>query len=169
MDGLVKKLNRNDQETLLIGEDLQKIDYTLSACCNPIPGDDVFGFVTINEGIKIHRISCPNAAKLLANYAYRVVKAKWTSQKELAFLTGIRIIGIDDVGLVNRITSVISQEFNVNIRAITISSNEGIFEGSIMVFVKDTEQLDTLIKTLKKIRGITRITRFDTESYHENH
>lgn len=169
MDGLIKKLNRNDQESLLIGEDLQKIDYTLSACCNPIPGDDVFGFVTVSEGIKIHRISCPNAAKLLANYAYRVVKAKWTSQKELAFLTGIRIVGIDDVGLVNRITSVISQEFNVNIRAITISSNEGVFEGSIMVFVKDTQQLESLIKTLKKIRGITRITRFDTESLHENH
>lgn len=105
----------------------------------------------------------------MANYAYRVVKAKWTSQKELAFLTGIRIIGIDDVGLVNRITSVISQEFNVNIRAITISSNEGIFEGSIMVYVKDTAQLDDLIRTLKKIRGITSITRFDSESLYENH
>jgi GTP pyrophosphokinase len=167
IEGLVKKINRRDQETLLIGDDLQKIDYTLSPCCNPIPGDDVFGFVTINDGIKIHRINCPNAAKLMANYAYRVVKAKWTSQKELAFLTGIRIIGIDDVGLVNRITSVISQEFNVNIRSITISSNEGIFEGSIMVYVKDTEQLDNLIRTLKKIRGITTISRFDTETVQE--
>jgi GTP pyrophosphokinase len=169
MDGLVKKINRRDQETLLIGDDLQKIDYTLSPCCNPIPGDDVFGFVTINDGIKIHRTNCPNAAKLMANYAYRVVKAKWTSQKELAFLTGIKIIGLDDVGLVNRITSVISQEFNVNIRSITISSNEGIFEGSIMVYVKDTEQLENLIRTLKKIRGITTITRFDTESLQEKH
>jgi GTP pyrophosphokinase len=169
MDGLIKKINRRDQETLLIGDDLQKIDYTLSPCCNPIPGDDVFGFVTINDGIKIHRTNCPNAAKLMANYAYRVVKAKWTSQKELAFLTGIKIIGLDDVGLVNRITSVISQEFNVNIRSITISSNEGIFEGSIMVYVKDTEQLENLIRTLKKIRGITTISRFDTESLQEKH
>lgn len=168
VESLVKKINRRDQETLLIGDDLQKIDYTLSPCCNPIPGDDVFGFVTVNEGIKIHRINCPNAAKLMANYAYRIVKAKWTSQKELAFLTGIRIIGIDDVGLVNRITSVISQEFNVNIRSITISSNEGIFEGSIMVYVKDTEQLEDLIRTLKRIRGITSITRFDSESIHAN-
>lgn len=125
--------------------------------------------MTVNEGIKIHRINCPNAAKLMANYAYRVVKAKWTSQKELAFLTGIRIIGIDDVGLVNRITSVISQEFNVNIRSITISSNEGIFEGSIMVYVKDTAQLDELIRTLKRIRGITSITRFDSESLYDTH
>lgn len=164
IEGLVKKINRKDPETLLIGDDLQKIDYTLSPCCNPIPGDDVFGFVTVNEGIKIHRINCPNAARLMANYAYRVVKAKWTSQKELAFMTGVRIIGIDDVGLVNRITSVISQEFNVNIRSITISSNEGIFEGSIMVYVKDTNQLEDLIRTLKKIRGITRITRFDSDS-----
>lgn len=167
IEGLIKKINRRDQETLLIGDDLQKIDYTLSPCCNPIPGDDVFGFVTVNDGIKIHRTNCPNAAKLMANYAYRIVKAKWTSQKELAFLTGIRIIGIDDVGLVNRITSVISQEFNINIRSITISSNEGVFEGSIMVYVKNTEQLENLIKTLKRIRGITSIARFDTEFLQE--
>ena len=161
VSGLVKKLNRQDTETLLIGDDLQNIDYTLSPCCNPIPGDDVFGFITVNEGIKIHRINCPNAAKLLANYAYRVVKAKWTSQQELAFLTGLKIIGIDDVGLVNRITSVISQDFKINIRSITISSNEGIFEGSIMIFVHSTEHLERLIKTLKGIRGITTINRFD--------
>lgn len=164
MEGLVKKINRKDEDTLLIGDDFQKIDYTFSTCCNPIPGDDVFGFVTVNEGIKIHRVNCPNAAQLLANYAYRVVKAKWTSQKEIAFLTGIKIIGIDDVGLINRLTSVISQEFNINIRSITISSNEGIFDGSIMIFVNNTAQLDDLIRTLNKIRGITSITRFDSNS-----
>src|SRR5690606_27800882 len=135
VEGLIKKINKKDQETLLIGDDLQKIDYTLSPCCNPIPGDDVFGFVTINDGIKIHRNNCPNAATLMTNYAYRIIKAKWTSQKELAFLTGLSILGIDDVGLVNRITKVISEDFKVNIRSITISSNQGIFEGSIMVYV----------------------------------
>src|SRR5690606_30280075 len=124
---LVDKINKKDHETLLIGDDLQKLDYKLSPCCNPIPGDDVFGFITVNEGIKIHRTNCPNASKLMANYGYRIVKAKWTSQKELAFLTGLQIVGIDDVGLVNRITSVISNDFKVNIRSITISSNEGIF------------------------------------------
>lgn len=159
--GLVEKINNKEQETLLIGEEFQKIDYTLSACCNPIPGDDVFGFVTVNEGIKIHRTNCPNASKLMANYGYRIIKARWTSQKEVAFLTGLQIVGIDDVGLVNKITTVISQEFKINIRSITISSNEGIFEGSIMVFVNDTQQLERLLENLKEIKGITSVTRFD--------
>jgi len=162
ISGLVDKINKKDYETLLIGDDLQKIDYTLSPCCNPIPGDDVFGFITINDGIKIHRTNCPNAAKLMANYGYRIVKAKWTSQKELAFLTGLHIVGIDDVGLVNKITKVISHDFKVNIRSITISSNDGIFEGSIMIFVNDTAHLENLIKHLKQIKGITGITRFDS-------
>src|SRR5690606_17921671 len=162
--GLLKKLNKKDQETLLIGDDLQKIDYTLSPCCNPIPGDDVFGFVTINEGIKIHRINCPNAATLMAKYAYRIVKEKSTYQNELAYLTGLRIVGIDDVGLVNKITKVISDDFKVNIRSITISSNEGIFEGSIMIFVNDTVHLENLIKRLAQIKGITGITRFDSNN-----
>lgn len=164
--GLLKKLNKKDQETLLIGDDLQKIDYTLSPCCNPIPGDDVFGFVTINEGIKIHRNNCPNAATLMANYAYRIVKAKWTSQHELAFLTGLSILGIDDVGLVNRITKVISEDFKINIRSITISSDEGIFEGSIMVYVNGTDHLDSLINNLRQIKGITGVTRFESETAH---
>jgi len=162
--GLMEKINKKDQETLLIGDEFQKIDYTLSACCNPIPGDNVFGFVTVNEGIKIHRTNCPNASKLMANYGYRIIKAKWTSQKELAFLTGLQIVGIDDVGLINKITTVISQEFKLNIRSITIGSNEGIFEGSIMVFVNDTEQLDHLIRSLKQIKGITSVTRFEPNS-----
>ncbi len=159
--GLMDKINKKDQETLLIGDEFQKIDYTLSTCCNPIPGDNVFGFITVNEGIKIHRTNCPNASKLMANYGYRIIKARWTSQKELAFLTGLQIVGIDDVGLINKITTVISQEFKVNIRSITIGSNEGIFEGSIMVFVNDTEQLDHLIRSLKQINGITSVNRFE--------
>jgi len=163
VEGLVKKINKKGQETLLIGDELQKIDYTLSPCCNPIPGDDVFGFVTVSDGIKIHRSNCPNAASLMANYAYRIVKAKWTSQKEIAFLTGLSILGIDDVGLVNRITKVISEDFKINIRSITISSNEGIFEGSIMIFVNSTEHLDSLIKRLKQIKGITAVNRFESE------
>lgn len=163
VEGLVKKINKKGQETLLIGDELQKIDYTLSPCCNPIPGDDVFGFVTVSDGIKIHRSNCPNAASLMANYAYRIVKAKWTSQKELAFLTGLSILGIDDVGLVNRITKVISEDFKINIRSITISSNEGIFEGSIMIFVNSTEHLESLINRLKQIKGITGVNRFESE------
>jgi guanosine-3',5'-bis(diphosphate) 3'-pyrophosphohydrolase len=160
----IKKVKGSDSDTLLIGEDLQKIDYKLSACCNPIPGDDVFGFVTVGDGIKIHRTNCPNAAKLMANYGYRIVKARWNSQKELAFLTGLRIIGIDDVGLINNITNVISGDFKVNMRSITVDTNEGMFDGSIMVYVNDTRHLDDMISKLKQVSGVTSVTRFDSQS-----
>ncbi|MFN0256840.1 RelA/SpoT family protein [Pedobacter ureilyticus] len=161
IDALLKKVKGPESDVLLIGEDLQKIDYTLAACCNPIPGDDVFGFVTVNEGIKIHRTNCPNAAQLMANYGYRVVKAKWNRQQELSFLTGLRIVGIDDVGLINNLTKVISNDFKVNIRSITIDTDDGIFDGSIKVFVNDKEHLDNLIKNLLEVKGITGVTRFD--------
>ncbi|SOD11247.1 RelA/SpoT family protein [Pedobacter xixiisoli] len=161
IDALLKKVKGPESDVLLIGEDLQKIDYTLAACCNPIPGDDVFGFVTVNEGIKIHRTNCPNAAQLMANYGYRVVKAKWNRQQELSFLTGLRIVGIDDVGLINNLTKVISNDFNVNIRSITIDTNDGIFDGNIKVFVNDKDHLDNLIKNLLEVKGVTGVTRFD--------
>jgi guanosine-3',5'-bis(diphosphate) 3'-pyrophosphohydrolase len=160
---LVKGIKTKDSDMLLIGEDLQKIDYKLANCCNPIPGDDVFGFVTVSDGIKIHRTNCPNAAKLMANYGYRIVKARWTNQQELAFLTGLRITGIDDVGLINQLTTVISHDFKVNMRSITVDSDNGIFEGSIMVYVNDTEHLDNLIKRLKTVKGVTGVNRFDSE------
>ena len=162
IESFLKKNKGKDSDTLLIGEDLQKIDYKLSNCCNPIPGDDVFGFVTVSEGIKIHRTNCPNAAKLMSNYGYRIVKAKWNSQKELAFLTGLHIMGIDDVGLINSITTVISSDFKVNMRSITVDSDEGIFDGSIMVYVNDTIHLDHLIARLKEVKGVTSVTRFDS-------
>ncbi len=164
ISGLVEKINKKD-DTILIGDDFQKVDYTLAPCCNPIPGDDIFGFLTVNDGIKIHRTSCPNASKLMANYGYRILKAKWASlHNNVSFLTGLRIVGIDDVGLVNKITTVISQDFHVNIRSLSISSNEGIFEGDIMVFVNDVGQLDSLIKHLKQIPGITGVTRYESEN-----
>jgi guanosine-3',5'-bis(diphosphate) 3'-pyrophosphohydrolase len=158
---MLSKIKGPESDTLLIGEDLQKIDYTLAACCNPIPGDDVFGFVTVNEGIKIHRTNCPNAAQLMANYGYRVVKAKWNKQQELTFLTGLHIIGIDDVGLINNITKVISNDFKVNMRSITVDTDNGIFDGSIMIFVNDKEHLDNLIENLLRVKGVTGVTRFD--------
>ena len=165
ISGLVEKIDKKNADTILIGDDFQKLDYTLAACCNPIPGDDIFGFLTVNEGIKIHRTSCPNASKLMANYGYRILKAKWaSSQMEVSFITGIRIIGIDDVGLVNKLTSVISQEFNINIRSLSISSNEGIFEGNIMVNINNIEQLDNLINRLKLVSGITSATRYESEN-----
>jgi GTP diphosphokinase / guanosine-3',5'-bis(diphosphate) 3'-diphosphatase len=162
VQSLVRTLKAKDADMLLIGEDMQKIDYKLANCCNPIPGDDVFGFVTVSDGIKIHRTNCPNAAKLMANYGYRIVKAKWTNQQELAFLTGLRITGIDEVGLINQLTTVISNDFKVNIRSITVDSDNGIFEGTVMIYVNDTHHLDNLTKRLKMIKGISTVTRFDS-------
>lgn len=153
---------RGSSDLLVIGENLEKIDYKLSPCCNPIPGDDVFGFITINEGIKIHRVNCPNAIQLMSNYAYRIVKAKWTNQKQIAFLAGIKMTGIDEVGLVNRISKVISSDLKVNMRSISIDSNDGIFDGTIMLFVNDTHHLDKLIQKLKEINGILTVSRIDS-------
>jgi guanosine-3',5'-bis(diphosphate) 3'-pyrophosphohydrolase len=155
---------RGKSDMLVIGENLQKIDYKLSPCCTPIPGDDVFGFITINEGIKIHRVNCPNAIQLLSNYAYRVVKAKWTSQELISFLSGIKITGIDEVGIVNNITKIISNELNVNMRSISFDTNDGTFEGTVMVFVHDTNHLTELMKKLKKVNGVLSVNRVDNSN-----
>ncbi len=152
---------RGSSDMLVIGESLDKIDYKLSPCCSPIPGDDVFGFITISDGIKIHRTNCPNAIQLMSNYAYRIVKAKWTNQHQIAFLAGVRMTGIDEVGVVNKISKVISSELKVNMRSISIESNDGIFEGTIMLFVHDTHHLDKLIQKLKEIHGILTVSRID--------
>jgi GTP pyrophosphokinase len=141
---------------------MQKLDYQLSSCCNPIPGDDVFGFITVSEGIKIHRVNCPNAVQLLSNYAYRVVKAKWNSQHLIAFLAGITIKGTDELGLVNNITKVISTQYNVSMRSKTFDTDGGIFEGTIMVYVHSTEHLTQLIGKLKKVNGVSTVTRVDS-------
>ncbi|MBS1922803.1 MAG: bifunctional (p)ppGpp synthetase/guanosine-3',5'-bis(diphosphate) 3'-pyrophosphohydrolase [Bacteroidetes bacterium] len=158
LEELVKQA-RGSTDMLVIGENLNKIDYKLSPCCNPIPGDDVFGFITINDGIKIHRVNCPNAMQLMSNFAYRIVKAKWTGQEQLSVLAGIKITGMDDVGVVNNITKVISSELKVNMRSISIESNEGLFEGTIMLFVHDTEHLTKLMKKLSALSGILNVTR----------
>lgn len=160
LEQMVKSV-RGSSDLLVIDENLEKIDYKLSPCCNPIPGDDVFGFITVDEGIKIHRVSCPNAIQLMSNYAYRIVKAKWTGQQQIAFLAGVRITGIDDMGVVNKISKVISGELKVNMRSISIESNDGIFEGNIMLFVHDTHHLDKLIQKLKEVHGILTVSRID--------
>jgi len=154
---------RGKTDLLVIGDDMQKLDYNLSPCCNPIPGDDVFGFITVGEGIKIHRVNCPNASKLLANYAYRVVKAKWNSQQLLTFLAGVKIKGTDALGIVNNITKIISTQLNVNMRSITFDTEDGIFEGTIMVYVHSTEHLTQLSNNLKKVPGVISIQRIDGE------
>ncbi len=149
------------KDVLLIGDDMQPLDYTIAKCCNPIPGDDVFGFVSVNEGIKIHRTSCPNAIELMSNYGYRVVKAKWTSQKEVAFLASLKIIGTDRVGLIKDVTSVISSKLKVNMRSISVDTESGIFEGTIMLYVNDVSHLTDLIKKLEEVDGIVEVKRFD--------
>jgi guanosine-3',5'-bis(diphosphate) 3'-pyrophosphohydrolase len=123
-------------------------------------GDDVFGFVSSGKGLIIHRTNCPNAAQLLANYGHRVVKTKWAKNKEISFLTGLKIIGLDDVGVVHKITNVISGELRINIAGLTIESREGIFEGTIKVFVHDKEEL---VQRLKSLDGIQTVDRFDTD------
>ncbi len=161
LEELVSKA-RGKQDTLMIGDNMQNLEYKLSPCCNPIPGDDVFGFITINDGIKIHRVNCPNAIALMSNHAYRIVKAKWTSQKLISFLAGIKIVGIDKIGLVNKITQIISKELNVNMRYISFDTNDGTFDGTIMVFVHDTAHLTDLIKKIQKVDGVIKVARIDT-------
>jgi GTP diphosphokinase / guanosine-3',5'-bis(diphosphate) 3'-diphosphatase len=155
---------RGKSDMLVIGDDLQKLDYKLSPCCNPIPGDDVFGFVTISEGIKIHRTNCPNAIKLLSNYAYRVVKAKWTNDELISFLAGLKITGSDELGMVNSITKIISNENNVNMRSINFDTDDGIFQGTIMVYVHDTNHLNHLIENLKRVKGVNSVFRIDEKN-----
>lgn len=153
---------RGKSDLLVIGDNMENIEYKLSPCCHPIPGDDVFGFITINEGIKIHRVNCPNATKMLANYAYRVVKARWTNKELISFLAGIRMTGTDRLGVMNNLTKVISSELNINMRSLSFDTNDGVFEGKIMLFVHDTKHLTELMGKLKKVPGVQTVSRFDT-------
>jgi GTP pyrophosphokinase len=154
---------RKDTELIIFGESSDKIVYNLANCCKPIPGDDVFGFVTTGKGLTIHRTTCPNAAKLLAHYGHRVVKTKWAKNKEISFLTGIKIIGIDDVGMVSKITNLISGELKINISAITIEAKEGLFMGNIKLYVHDKEELETLVASLHQLAGVESVERYDME------
>jgi len=154
---------KKDAELIIFGESSDKIVYTLANCCKPIPGDDVFGFVTTGKGLTIHRTNCPNAAKLLANYGHRVVKTKWAKNKEISFLTGLKIVGMDDVGVIHKITNLISGEMRINISALSVEAKEGLFEGNIKVFVHDREELDELVQRLKSLSGIESVERFDAE------
>jgi GTP diphosphokinase / guanosine-3',5'-bis(diphosphate) 3'-diphosphatase len=160
-----KHFTKKDTELIIFGESSDKIMYSLANCCKPIPGDDVFGFITQGEGLKIHRTNCPNAARLLANYGHRVVKTKWVKNREISFLTGIKIIGLDDVGVINKITNLISGDHRININALTIEAREGLFEGNIKVYVHDKDELDNLVESLKQLPGIESVDRYDTEEH----
>ena len=151
------------EDTLLIGESMQKLDYTLSKCCNPIAGDDVFGFITVIGGIRVHRRNCPNATNMLSKYAYRMMKARWTSKAQTQFKVKLQITGIDDVGLVNQLTEVISADMQVNMIAISMESKDGIFEGNITALVMNTTHLRDIIEKLKNVNGVHTVERVDEE------
>ena len=137
------------------------MDYKFSDCCNPIPGDDVFGFITINDGVKIHRTNCKNSPELLSKYAYRILKAKWHSKNEISFLSSLKIKGTDRVGIIDDISKIISSELKVNMKSISINSNSGVFEGKIQLYVNNTSHLLRLIKKLEKIRNVIKVSRFE--------
>ena len=151
------------EDTLLIGESMQKLDYTLSKCCNPIAGDDVFGFITVIGGIRVHRQNCPNATNMLSKYAYRMMKARWTSKAQTQFKVKLQITGIDDVGLVNQLTQVISEDMQVNMIAISMESKDGVFEGNITALVMNTTHLRDIIGKLKNVNGVHTVERVDEE------
>lgn len=150
-------------DLLVFGKDKEKLDYKLASCCSPIPGDDVFGFVTINEGIKVHKMDCPNAISLQSNYAYRILQAQWVDSSKEDFEATISITGLDSLGLTTQITKVISESIGVNIRSISLSENAGVFQGHITVIVPNNMILKKMIQSLKKIEGIDKVTR--TTSY----
>jgi GTP pyrophosphokinase len=162
--GATKTYSKKESELIIFGESSDKIKYALAKCCNPIPGDDVFGFVSTGKGLIIHRTNCPNATQLLANFGHRVVKTKWAKNKEISFLTGLKIIGMDDVGVINKITNIISGDLRINIAGLTIESKEGLFEGTIKIFVHDKEELEVLVTRLKALNGIQTVDRFDAEA-----
>jgi GTP pyrophosphokinase len=153
-----EELNRN-YDMLVFGVDQDKLDYKLSSCCNPIPGDDVFGFVTINEGIKVHKRDCPNAISLQSNYAYRIILAKWIDSSQQEFKALLSITGIDTLGLTNELTKVISNNMQVNIQSISLSGEAGIFNGQVAVIVPNITILKKLIDNIKKIEGVDKVTR----------
>jgi GTP pyrophosphokinase len=146
-------------DMLVFGAEQNKLDYKLSSCCNPIPGDDVFGFVTINEGIKVHKKDCPNAISMQSNYAYRIIQAKWIDSSQEEFKAVLKITGMDTLGLTNELTKVISNQMNVNIQSISLSSEAGIFNGQVTVVVQNNTILKKLIDNIKKVDGIDKIIR----------
>ena len=149
---------QND-DVLVIGKDLKGVDYQLAHCCNPIYGDQVFGFVTVSGGIKIHRLDCPNAPELRRRFGYRIVKAKWSGKGASQYQITLRVIGNDDLGIVNNLTSIISKDEKLVLRSINIDSHDGLFRGNLVVMMGDTARLETLIKKLRTVKGVKQVER----------
>lgn len=152
-------VSRGNDDVLVIDRNLKGIDYQLARCCNPIYGDDVFGFVTINGGIKIHRTDCPNAPEMRKRFGYRVVRAKWSGKGTSQYSITLRIIGNDDIGIVNNLTSIISKDEKLTLRSISIDSNDGLFRGNLVVMIDDTSRMEALIRKLRTVKGVKQVER----------
>lgn len=159
LNRIIQDQLKEKPEALLLTDQINEIKYVLGECCNPIPGDDVIGFITSSEGITIHRTSCSEAIRLMSTFGNHIVKTKWANQESIAFLTGIKIYGVDQLGLINDITKVVSEELNINIRSFNINTYDGLSEGTAMLYVSDTKRLDNLIAKLNKIQGVEKVYR----------
>jgi GTP pyrophosphokinase len=157
---IVEKL-KEKPESLLLGDDITQIKYVMARCCSPIPGDDVVGFLNENSSIQIHRTNCKDAIDLMSKYGKRIIKAKWKNKESIGFLTGIKIQGIDKKGFIRKVTEVITEKHNINIRSFHLDTSEGMTEGTVMLYLHDTQTLSKLLENLMKIKEIIKVTRID--------
>ncbi|PKQ67021.1 bifunctional (p)ppGpp synthetase/guanosine-3',5'-bis(diphosphate) 3'-pyrophosphohydrolase [Labilibaculum manganireducens] len=156
-----KKITKEGEDVLIVDENVSNVEYSLANCCNPIFGDEIFGFISIGKGIRIHRLGCPNASEMQTRYPYRVVKANWTDKGSASYQAVLHITGDDELGIVSNISDVISKDLRVQMRSISVDTNAGSFVGNVTVVIASTEHLDTLIVKLKRVKGVHRVTRYD--------
>jgi len=161
LSSIIQKKLKKKPNGLLLSKKYDHAEIILAKCCKPIPGDDVIGFIEKNNSISIHRTTCTEASELMSKYGSNIIKAKWREKGDLQFLTGIKFYGSDRLGLINDVSNIISSELGINIRSFTVETNNDLFEGSVMIYVKDSEQLSTIIKKLQKIEGIENIYRIE--------
>jgi GTP pyrophosphokinase len=156
-----KELKPIGSDELVIGEDSDKVEYSLAQCCNPIPGDEIFGFTTVSRGIKVHRTNCPNAVDIMASFGNRIIKARWASDKTQSFEINLKVIGTDRSGIVNDVTRILASMPMINITAISFESRIGVFEGNISLGVRDTKQVDEVMEKINDIDGVVNVLRYD--------
>ncbi len=168
LDQVIMEQLKQNPVSLLLDEDIEKIHYSISRCCNPIPGDQVIGYITSNNNIQIHRTNCPTAIELMSQFGNRIVKAKWRSEEAVSLLAGVKIQGLDKKGLMRELTNVISEQLNLNMRSLNFESSEGVFVGTIMLYIQDLESFNYLISNLKKIDGIEKVSRINSYEDSEN-
>ena len=147
---------------MLIDKNVDNVDYKFARCCNPVYGDDIIGFVSIGEGIKVHRRQCKNAIELMRRYPYRIVNTQWTNDGATSYQTVLNLMGKDEAGIVTKITEIIGKDPHATLRGISINSAEGIFDGNIVVLIDNTEHLEQLISRLKHINGVMKVNRHDS-------